>query len=385
MKYFGRQFRILKEGKILLKNPLYVFRYFFSLFRSKTLIDYNLSNNGFSFYPSHIVWEITNKCNLNCEMCWLQDFSGIKKDFLKNELNFEEITKIADELSIFKPLIYITGGEPFLREDMIRILKYLHKKKFVVTLTTNGTLITSKIAKTIGKDLLDGISFSLDGNEEIHDKIRGEGNFEKTIKGIKNVIKNRKGALPIVKINFTISKQNYKILSDFIELTKSLNADEIQFQHLWFTDRKHAESHRRMMKKLFRIDCEGINNYISDPQIDSNELKNIINRLLNTKTDLSFSFYPNIRTSEEIRKFYNNINYSFRKRCVNPWFSASIKPNGNLCPCPDYYIPEYTFGNLKNHTFKELWMNKKARVFRSTLKRMKYFPGCLRCCGLFGI
>jgi radical SAM protein with 4Fe4S-binding SPASM domain len=84
---------------------------------------------------------------------------------------------------------------------------------------------------------------------------------------------------------------------------------------------------------------------------------------------------PDLKINE-IEKYYLNINsYVHSNTCTEPWVTARINNRGHLYPCMDYY-----YGDLKKETFKSLWNNEKARIFRKTLKKVKLFPGCVRCC-----
>ncbi|HEC93652.1 MAG TPA: radical SAM protein [Candidatus Atribacteria bacterium] len=383
MKFRGRNIKSNREVELVFKNLSCAPRVVFNILRSKMLIDYKVFSDGFSFLPSTVVWEITSRCNLRCKMCWLWGENGIGKDFVKDELDIEGIKKIIDDLSSFKPIVYITGGEPFIRKDMMEIIDYIKDKGMICTLTTNGTLIDDKLAKSLS-DKLDVISFSLDGTKEIHNEIRGKGVFEKCVRGIKAVLKERK-SFPIIKINTTLSDLNYDSISKMVLLADELGVDEIQFQHLWFLDEKYADAHKKVIKKIFGITTKGIDGYIlGTSKINIDILYNEILKIKNLETNVNISFYPDINTREELKRYYTDLSFHFRDRCVNPWFSATIRSNGDVTPCPDYYIPEYVIGNLKNNFFSKIWNSEQAKKFRLTLREKGYFPGCIRCCGLFG-
>ena len=102
------------------------------------------------------------------------------------ELSFEEVCGIIDQtaawgVEVFNPL----GGEPFMRGDIEDILAYAVKKGFYVSLTTNGTLISERRAQRIAQIPADRLhfNFSLDGNRESNDLVRGAGNWDRAIEG----------------------------------------------------------------------------------------------------------------------------------------------------------------------------------------------------------
>ena len=111
-------------------------RYPFCLFR--------IPENG-----GRVLWEITNTCNYHCSYCI---FSSESKKY-ENELSTEEIKKAIKELKENNfTYIKFTGGEPFTRDDMIEILKYARNLGFDMDISTNGSLITEKIAKELNVD-----------------------------------------------------------------------------------------------------------------------------------------------------------------------------------------------------------------------------------------
>jgi MoaA/NifB/PqqE/SkfB family radical SAM enzyme len=93
--------------------------------------------------------ELTARCNLRCRMCWWWGESGIAPELaregnplLKEELTTQEIFDVVDHLAPQKPLIHISGGEPFIRDDMIDIIEYISRKDMSVSTNSNGTLLS---------------------------------------------------------------------------------------------------------------------------------------------------------------------------------------------------------------------------------------------------
>lgn len=169
-----------------------------------------------------VLWEITNKCNYKCKYCIFN--SGICNDV---ELTYEDIKKVIDALKVknFKYL-KITGGEPFIRKDIIDILKYASDKDMVVDISTNASLINKSMIKYLKDINLDMIHVSLDGsNKEMHEIVRGINTYEKTIKGIKLLKETNK----YIRIGTVIFKDNEDYLEDIVKLCISLNVNEVIF------------------------------------------------------------------------------------------------------------------------------------------------------------
>lgn len=130
-------------------------------------------------YPFYLDFRITNRCNLNCSYCDINE----RKCELKKEEIFSFIDKIEDDCFF----IVISGGEPLLREDIGEIIDYIQEKEGIyVMLCSNGNLFEKKLNDIRN---VDSVVFSLDGEEKIHDKFRGKGSYKRVIKAINSAKK----------------------------------------------------------------------------------------------------------------------------------------------------------------------------------------------------
>ena len=148
-----------------------------------------------------------------------------------SELSIDEITKIASSLK--HPVsLALTGGEPFIREDLKEIIEAFHHGCGTreVGITTNGTL-TGPIVETTRFVLESGclsslsVQISLDGLEKSHDNIRGvKGSFRKAISTIME-LKKIEAYYPgfQLKIALTVQKQNLPELKGFIDYLLPMN------------------------------------------------------------------------------------------------------------------------------------------------------------------
>lgn len=156
--------------------------------------DLDITGSQKTFFPVHATLELTDKCNLRCSYCY-KESDITKSSFLKNPIEFlESLLKIGIRH------IELSGGEPLLHPDILKILHFAGEKFNLVALLTNGILINEKIINIIAnfKDKF-VVQICLDGSEEeIVDKIAGEkGAFKKIVNAIKmcsdNEIKIRVG------------------------------------------------------------------------------------------------------------------------------------------------------------------------------------------------
>ena len=160
-----------------------------------------------------ILFAITNACNCKCKMC------SIWKQKEKKIVRFKEAKKALKILHENNfGFLQITGGEPLMNPDALRIIKYAKKLGFVVFLVTNGTLIDKKVAHELARTKVDNIGISFHHyNEKVFEKISGHKNIlHKVINAIEN-LKEKKISLEAL---FTLTKYNK---DDIEETVKFIN------------------------------------------------------------------------------------------------------------------------------------------------------------------
>lgn len=157
-------------------------------------------------HPEIICWRITSKCNRCCPFCFRSN---------RQDLSTEKVYKIIDNLVKYNIKgIGVTGGEPLLRKDIVKILKYIWKNNINICLTTN-TDFYSKYQKFINK-YITTIGIPIDGStKEIHESLRGKNNFRNVINTIDKIYKNTK-----IQVFFStvITKNNIKDLANIENL-----------------------------------------------------------------------------------------------------------------------------------------------------------------------
>ena len=168
---------------------------------------------------------VTDRCDLRCVYCMHEKMTFLPK---KEILTLEEIERLCDnfiDLGINK--IRLTGGEPLVRKDLIKLIEKLNiKKKYTnlneITLTTNGTLLEI-FAKDLKKNGVDRINVSLDTiDDNLYKKITRFGNLNNVIKGINEAKKNNIK----IKINVVAIKDfNEKELHTMVEWANQIKVD----------------------------------------------------------------------------------------------------------------------------------------------------------------
>ncbi|RLG89871.1 MAG: radical SAM protein, partial [Candidatus Hecatellales archaeon] len=153
-------------------------------------------------YEPHPVLEVTGRCNLKCPHC------EVRGGEVEKDPPLTHVYRMIDSIATvpeFRMLV-LTGGEPLLRQDIYKIIKYAKNSGFEVTIATNGTLISRETAKKLSSLDITGVAVSLDFIEpELHDKFRGvSGTWEKVMEGMKNAVEEGL----YLQVNIALSKLN---------------------------------------------------------------------------------------------------------------------------------------------------------------------------------
>lgn len=308
--------------------------------------------------PFAATFELTDHCNENCIHCYILE-GGNKRIKISSELKTEEIKSILTDLAKEGCLlISFTGGEIFTRTDILDIIDFASKKRFVIDLLTNGTLINDEIADFLKERTVRRIQISLYGStSEAHDNITCKtGSFEKTIDAIKKLIeRNFK-----VEIAFLVMKINFNERHKVKNLAKSLGA---QFLPSYIITARNNGS-----KDTFDL-------RLSNEQLQILFEEDIFNYYHGRKPFQEHQFYMGFKDLQEAAPCYSGIN------------CCCIDPRGNVLPCNQLL---YGLGNLRNSSFSEIWHNslalKKLRSIKVkdlyTCSKCEMLAYCSRCPGL---
>lgn len=134
-------------------------------------------------FPKRVTLELTNQCNLSCVMCPRKYMKGPK-----GYLSFSLFKKVIDEISDHKgiSLVPFFRGESLFHPDCLKMLAYIKKSGVrPIQFTTNATLMTNEVARSIIDLELDFVSFSVDSiDPETYAKIRKGADFDAALKNI---------------------------------------------------------------------------------------------------------------------------------------------------------------------------------------------------------
>ncbi len=166
--------------------------------------------------PYVVSWNLTYRCNLACEHCYLDAGPGkvLTPAFNdRSELPTEQCFRVIDQIAAFAPecVTILTGGEPLLRRDIVEIIRYGAAKGLWIVVGTNGVKITENLAQILLAEGVRGLALSLDALDAgRHDGFRRvQGAWENTVEGAK--ILTRVG-LPFI-VQTTVGAHNRQELA----------------------------------------------------------------------------------------------------------------------------------------------------------------------------
>ncbi|NSW92498.1 MAG: radical SAM protein [Firmicutes bacterium] len=312
--------------------------------------------------PLSLTVSITQKCNSKCKTCNIWKDPRNKQP--NNELAIDEYDKIFE--SIGRSVIWYTlsGGEPFLRKDIVEIAKLIIKYSApkVIIIPTNGLLVdrifreTENILKILPHHSTLIVNISLDGIGENHDEIRGiPGNFKKfleTFAALKELKKTYNHSFEL-GVHSVVSRFNVENILELFDYVKNNLSPDSYICEI-------AENREELLNTEDDI-TPAIDLYEKTIRPLQHELRE---SLLHNKgiTGLIQAFRL---------KYYDYVITEMReKRRVIPCYagrvSAQISPWGDVWPCC-ILAYQADMGNLREfgHDFNRLWYSEKAAKVRN--------------------
>jgi radical SAM protein with 4Fe4S-binding SPASM domain len=177
-----------------------------------------------------VVWNVTSCCNLTCTHC----YASVGQN-AGTELSTKDALAVIDDLAAFGcPVLLFSGGEPFVRPDILTLVRYATQKGLRVVFSTNGTLIDEKRAAEIKSIGVSYVGISMDGMEAIHDQFRNrKGAFQLALAGIRHC---REAGVK-VGLRVTMTQDNVKDIPAIFDLMEAERIPRLCLYHLVYCGR----------------------------------------------------------------------------------------------------------------------------------------------------
>jgi AdoMet-dependent heme synthase len=309
-------------------------------------------NRPFEFF---VQLHLTERCNLRCKHCY-------QEEKRPDEMSLPEIKSVFGEVSdllkdwtktyevTFTPSFNVTGGEPFLRQDIFEILEELKNMGFDTYILSNGTLISRDIAISLTELGVKGVQISIEGPRGIHDDIRGAGSFSASLKGIRNLL----DAGTEVTLNTTLSDINAPFFMDVIDLASSLDVQRLGFSRL-VPSGSGKKLLSRMLKrevledlynKIFSLNTGGLRIVTGDP---------VASQLREPSDEDADRRWPN-------------------GGCAAGVSGLTVLPDGTVTPCRRLPVP---IGNIRKDSLREIWAS--SEILNALRDKSSYKGKCREC------
>lgn len=315
-----------------------------------------------------VVWNTTNRCNLRCKHCYI----SAEDRRYGNELTTEEAEEfIADLAEMRVPVLLLSGGEPLIRSDIFHLSRYATDKGLRVVLSTNGTLITPEVAKSIKESGMQYAGVSLDGLQATHDEFRSlPGALEKALAGIRNCmdVDLKTG------VRFTVNKFNKEDLPGVIDLLVEEGVPRFCMYHLVYSGRGKEmvdmdTTHEEKLETIRFLVDKTIELYDKGVEVELLTVDNhadgvyIYNYLMERDPE---------RADEvmELLKMHGG--------CSAGTKFANVDPQGNVHPCQ--FWQHVSLGNVKERKFSEIWNDEEDEFLIGMRQKDKMLKGRCGAC-----
>lgn len=285
---------------------------------------------------------VTYRCNAKCTMCNRYKVPSKPEE----EISIETIKKL--------PEMYftnITGGEPFIRDDLKDIVRELLKKSDRIVISTNG-FFTDRIVELCKEFPQVGIRISIEGLEKTNNEIRGlDDGFNRGYTTLKKLVEM---GMKDVGFGMTVQDRNAADLVPLYNISDELGME-------FATASLH--------NSFYFVES---NNIIKDRLTVAQNFEDLVNRLLDSNSPKKW-----------FRAYFNHglINYIFSQKrllpCDMSFDTFFIDPYGDVMPC-NGTKEKQVMGNLNRQSWEELWNSEQAEKVRSFVRN------CDRNCWMIG-
>jgi MoaA/NifB/PqqE/SkfB family radical SAM enzyme len=330
--------------------------------------------------PAGLVYEATMRCNLHCEFCYVGDLLNIEGEW-RQELPLDTLRRAFPDQDGLQ--VSLTGGEIFMRKDILDVMGVFRQKGYVCGyLTTNGTIISDERADALAElaetGFLRHISVSIDGPGELHDRARGvKGTFERTATGLRRLqaAARRRGAPLRVSINTTVAHETLESLDRMVDVAEELGVDAIGLNHLMFSTPAEVDETVRLTGAP---GPSAISTFVTDdPGLDRRRVRAQVDALARKCRERRVRFDMRPKVGPAILDDYYTPGTALKGRCLYPFLYARVSFSGKVYFCPFIRVE---VGDLTHESLESVWTGDKYVAIRKKLVERGLFPVCRRCC-----
>lgn len=293
-----------------------------------------------------VQWLATNRCNFACPYC--ETSSGKAKD---NELTLEEVTVLIDDLrAMGVRRLFISGGEPLVRDDIVPAMEYANRRGLRLGIATNGWRVAEFEAPF--RKLKFFLFFtSLDGLPEYHDEVRGQKNsFDRALHGVD--LFARMG-VPVRMINTVIHPGNISQLERMVPIVKNSGATSWRLSPVSSAGRASGEPGYVLSGEQLRYVAGFVEKQRHNVPVEFGH---------------AHMYLANFSGDSGGKPFF----------CGAGLTRCTIMQDGEVVGCHQIFDEKFSEGNIRATPFSGIWKNGFTRFRRKTV------PAACSGCAHFG-
>ncbi len=293
----------------------------------------------------NINWNVTRECNLRCKHCYY-DAAVPLEDELSTEQAFALIDDIVETFGD-NARVTLGGGEPLMRKDLFEIIEYGKRSGLSLVLASNGIALNEDVATRLKSAGIDEVIIAIDGTQKTHDAIRGNGVFEKTVNGARAC---KAAGLDLV-VDPCIMQQNEQETAQILDIAEELGARQARMFHYIAMGRGEAEIPDA------ELDCHQYAQNVLQLYDEQNRRKD-----LEICTTQACQYWVVLKRQAEKGQPVPDYYYNEVPGCRAGIGMLSIKPNGDVVPCP---LLEVKAGNVREQSLREILDSEVFVTLRS--------------------
>jgi radical SAM protein with 4Fe4S-binding SPASM domain len=347
--------------------------------------------------PEEVAFKLTNRCNLRCKHCFQWNEAGhhhqLSQTAQQQDLDFSILEKVFAQTQEQKSNIYLWGGEPLIYRHWDQLIALLQRDRRWTVICTNGINLEKRLDSILSISETLEIFLAVEGFQEEHDTIRGQGTFQKTMQGLDLLLQQKRAGQyrGEITINCVITANMVHRLYDLLEFFQQKGVDTVFLSFPWYLSPETSAKMDRYFTRNFNWACtenqESIPSWhaykycLSATQAQT--LMDEFKRITERTWTLKLRFQPSLEL-EEIAEFIQGGDrpVQHKTHCLAIKTRMDVFPNGDVISCKLFPHSGLTAGNLAEQNVTEIWHSEKFTKIRETIDG-GLMPVCANCSLLY--
>jgi MoaA/NifB/PqqE/SkfB family radical SAM enzyme len=310
------------------------------------------------------------------------NFGGNLMGAKNRAMSWETFKLVADEARASWPAAHLSFvyTEPLAWPLIGKALHYAREQGQWTTITTNGLLL-SRWAADIAAARCGTVSVSLDGPQDVHDRIRRKtGSFRAAVEGIAALASQAHP--PAIGVYCAISEFNVGALRPFLEAMRALPLQEVGLLHTNFVSVEQAQIHNAAFGGALHATPSNV--FGADPaNVNLPLLSSELSEIAKSRYPFKVRISPDFTALEDLEIYYRHPEVPMGRACRDAFSSLMVDPDGEVIPVHGRCF-RFPIANIHDGGLKQAWNHEAVSRLRKQLSQSGgLLPACTRCCGGF--